>query len=84
MKPVLYLKGIIQRRIELWGEFGRIYDIRRLKQGFRRTADMGWPSSALIAGTDTGRSGSYAWVLLFLKRNLMVIRTWILAKIRIR
>lgn len=24
---------IIQRRIELWGEFGRIYDIRRLKQG---------------------------------------------------
>ena len=53
MKPVLYLEEIIiQRRIELWGEFGRIYDIRRLKQGFRRTANMGWPSSALIAGTD--------------------------------
>ena len=34
---------IIRRRIELWGEIGRIYDIRRLKQGFRRTADMGWP-----------------------------------------
>lgn len=32
---------IIQRRIELWGEFGRIYDIRRLKQGFKRTAEMG-------------------------------------------
>lgn len=30
---------IIQRRIELWGEFGRIYDIRRLKQGFKRTAE---------------------------------------------
>lgn len=54
---------IIQRRIELWGEFGRIYDIRRLKQGFRRTADMGWPSSALIAGTDTEDPESYAWVL---------------------
>jgi len=52
-----------QRRIELWGEFGRIYDIRRLKQGFRRTADMGWPSSALIAGTDTEDPESYAWVL---------------------
>lgn len=24
---------IIQRRIELWGEFGRIYDIRRLNKG---------------------------------------------------
>ena len=45
------------------GEFGRIYDIRRLKQGFRRTADMGWPSSALIAGTDTEDPESYAWVL---------------------
>ena len=34
MKPVLLLEEIIiQRRIELWGEFGRIYDIRRLKQG---------------------------------------------------
>ena len=32
------------RRIELWGEFGRIYDIRRLKQGFNRTAEMGWPT----------------------------------------
>ena len=31
---------ITQRRIELWGEFGRIYDIRRLKQGFKRTTDM--------------------------------------------
>ena len=31
---------ITQRRIELWGEFGRIYDIRRLKQGFVRTSEI--------------------------------------------
>lgn len=54
---------IIQRRIELWGEFGRIYDIRRLKQGFTRTTEMGWPTSALIQGRDTQDPESYAWVL---------------------
>lgn len=54
---------ITQRRIELWGEFGRIYDIRRLKQGFTRTTDMGWPASALIQGTDTQDPESYAWVM---------------------
>lgn len=54
---------LIQRRIELWGEYGRIFDIRRLKQGFKRTADMGWPISALIEGRDTQNPESYAWVL---------------------
>ena len=47
----------------MWGEFGRIYDIRRLKQGFTRTTDMGWPESALISGTNTQDPESYAWVL---------------------
>ena len=54
---------INQRRIELWGEYGRIYDIRRLKQGFTRTAAMGWPTSALIPGRNTQNPESYAWVL---------------------
>jgi len=54
---------LIQRRIELWGEYGRIYDIKRLKQGFRRTAEMGWPSAALIGSVDTADPESYAWVL---------------------
>ena len=36
---------IDQRRIELWGEYGRIYDIRRLKQGFKRDPKQGWPNS---------------------------------------
>ncbi len=54
---------LVQRRIELWGEYGRIYDVRRLKQGFTRTTDMGWPTAALITGTNTQNPESYAWVL---------------------
>ncbi|MDR0972954.1 MAG: RagB/SusD family nutrient uptake outer membrane protein [Prevotellaceae bacterium] len=54
---------LIQRRIELWGEFGRIYDIRRLRQGFKRTLEMGWPEGALIPNTATDDPESYAWVM---------------------
>jgi hypothetical protein len=54
---------ITQRRIELWGEFGRIYDIRRLKQGFRRTTEMGWPTAALLGNRPTDNPESYMWVL---------------------
>lgn len=54
---------ITQRRIELWGEFGRIYDIRRLKQGFRRTAEMGWPTDALLGNRPTDDPETYMWVL---------------------
>ena len=54
---------LIQRRIELWGEFGRIFDIKRLKQGFTRTEAMGFPKEALLNGTNTQNPESYAWVL---------------------
>jgi len=54
---------LIQRRIELWGEIGRVYDIKRLKQGFTRTEAMGWPKSALIEGTNTQNPETYAWVM---------------------
>jgi hypothetical protein len=40
---------LIQRRIELWGEFGRVYDIKRLKQGFVRTQEMGHPLDGISA-----------------------------------
>ena len=53
----------IQRRIELWGEAGRIYDIRRYKQGFRRTAEQGWPAAALLSGRPTDDPESWMWVL---------------------
>lgn len=54
---------LIQRRIELWGEFGRVYDIRRLKQGFVRTTDMGWPSNAILKNRPTNDPENYMWVL---------------------
>ena len=54
---------IDQRRIELWGEYGRIYDIRRLKQGFKRTVAAGWPTAALLSGRPTDDPESYMWVM---------------------
>lgn len=54
---------ITQRRIELWGEFGRVYDIRRLKQGFVRTEEMGWPKDALLLNRPTTDPENYMWVL---------------------
>ena len=53
---------INQRRIELWGEFGRIYDIRRLHQGFIRTKEDGHPGAAIFEGTDDPES--YKWVMV--------------------
>lgn len=53
---------LIQRRIELWGEDGRIYTIRRLGQGFERSTDWGWPA-ALATGHSWYDAESYPWVL---------------------
>ena len=56
---------LIQRRIELWGEDGRIYTIRRLHQGFERTSANGWPSGLLIPTHAAAAKdpASYLWVL---------------------
>ena len=54
---------LFQRRIELWGEFGRMYDLKRLKQGFRRTEAQGWPSNALLSTRPTDDPEAYMNVL---------------------
>jgi hypothetical protein len=54
---------LIQRRIELWGEFGRMYDLKRLKQGFIRTEAQGWPKAALLTGRPTDDPEAYMNVL---------------------
>ncbi len=54
---------LLQRRIELWGEAGRVMDIKRLRQGFRRTTDDGWPSSALLNARPTDNPENYMWVM---------------------
>ena len=55
---------ILQRRIELWGEFGRIYDLRRLHQGFTRSTDQGHPSAATRTNKATVNPESYKWVMV--------------------
>ena len=54
---------LLQRRIELWGEAGRMYDIKRLKQGFVRNAADGWNSGALLRGRPTNNPENWMWVL---------------------
>jgi len=54
---------ILQRRIELWGEYGRIYDIKRLRQGFVRTTAMGHTSAALMTSLHLDDPESFDWVL---------------------
>ena len=54
---------LLQRRIELWGEFGRIFDIKRLRQGFERTEAMGHPAAALGAKLKLNDPESFDWVL---------------------
>lgn len=54
---------LVQRRIELWGEYGRVMDIRRLHQGFKRTEAQGWPTDALLNNCDTSDPNTWAWVL---------------------
>ncbi|MBO4813525.1 MAG: RagB/SusD family nutrient uptake outer membrane protein [Muribaculaceae bacterium] len=54
---------ILQRRIELWGEAGRVFDIKRLKQGFIRKSEDGWPGGLLLKGRPTDDPENYMWVL---------------------
>ena len=56
---------LIQRRIELWGEYGRVYDIKRLRQGFKRTTDMGHPIAALLTKLHVDDPETFDWVMTF-------------------
>lgn len=66
---------LIQRRIELWGEFGHLFDIKRLNQGFKRvkTEDADNPDfdpASLLSNHDTETPGTFAWVLLLPQMEL--------------
>ena len=54
---------LIQRRIELWGEDGRIYTIRRLHQGFERPIDYGWPAALELSNRTLNDPETYPWVI---------------------
>ncbi len=54
---------ILQKRIELWGEVGRVFEIKRLKQGFYRDASQGFEARAISAViSNTQNPETYAWV----------------------
>ncbi len=55
----------IQRRIELWGEYGRVYDIKRYKQGFVRTEEMGHPLAGVsaLSTLKCNNPETYDWVM---------------------
>src|SRR3712207_1335817 len=48
-----------QRRVELWGEFGRLYDLRRLHQGVYRTTEQGHPGAGIVKGIDNPDSNLF-------------------------
>ena len=54
---------LLQRRIELWGEIGRVYDIKRLRQGFVRTQAMGHPIKGLLTSLHCDDPESFDWVM---------------------
>lgn len=56
---------LIQKRIELWGEFGRLVDIRRLGQGIERSADDGFSDECMtmMSGLHLRNPENYDWVL---------------------
>ncbi len=66
---------LIQRRIELWGEFGHLFDVKRLGQGFKRVAveaadNPDFDPASLIKDHDTQTPGTFAWVLLLPQMEL--------------
>ncbi len=54
---------LIQRRIELWGEYGRVYDVKRLRQGFQRTVEMGHPVAGLLNNKHLNDPETFDFVL---------------------
>ncbi|MCR5004176.1 MAG: RagB/SusD family nutrient uptake outer membrane protein [Bacteroidales bacterium] len=60
---------ILQKRIELWGEFGRVWDVRRLGQGITRSESNDGYASACITtmnnkGIDISYANTWDWVLM--------------------
>lgn len=54
---------ILQRRIELWGEFGRMYDVKRLRQGIKRTTANGFQTKALLTTLHVDDPESFDFVM---------------------
>ena len=60
--------------MELWGEYGRIFDVRRTGQGIDRRTDDGFSTECISAmkrnGIDLSNADTYDWVLTIPKSEL--------------
>ncbi len=58
---------LVQKRIELWGEFGRVTDVRRLGQGIDRKSTDGFADECLTTMASNGvvltDPENYEWVM---------------------
>lgn len=58
---------LTQRRIELWGEYGRVFDVRRLGQGIERKTEDGFSQECISQMTrkniNLTNPDTYDWVL---------------------
>lgn len=58
---------LIQKRVELWGEFGRVSDVRRLGQGIERRVSDGFSDDCLTTmsrnGVNLTDPETYDWVM---------------------
>lgn len=58
---------LTQRRVELWGEYGRLFDVRRLGQGIDRSTDDGFTEECISGmsrrNVDLTKADTYDWVL---------------------
>lgn len=65
---------LIQRRIELWGEYGRLFDIRRLGQGIDRSTEDGFADECISTmkrnGINLTSPDTYDWVLTIPKAEI--------------
>lgn len=65
---------ILQKRIEFWGEFGRVWDVRRLGQGIERSVDDGFASACITTmnnkGVNITNPGTWDWVMMIPKKEI--------------
>ncbi len=65
---------LIQRRVELWGEYGRVFDVRRTGQGIDRRTEDGFAEECISAmkrnGINLTNADTYDWVLTIPKDEL--------------
>lgn len=65
---------LLQKRIEFWGEFGRVADVRRLGQGIERSEDDGFASLCLTTmaskGVNLTNPGTWDWVMFVPKKEI--------------